>query len=65
MMKCQQAIRLWKLNPVYEDIFSNGLDVEGQNNDSEIKYEKYFTLGHWLSEATSNATQWCIMWCKL
>lgn len=37
MMKCQQAIRLWKLNPVYEEFFSNGLDVEeGQNNDSEI-----------------------------
>lgn len=22
MMECQQAIRLWKLNPVYEEIFS-------------------------------------------
>lgn len=22
MMECQQAIRLWKLNPVYEVIFS-------------------------------------------
>lgn len=21
-MECQQAIRLWKLNPVYEEIFS-------------------------------------------